>query len=392
MSCRNCCQTVLLLAVFLGVAASVHAQGRLAPVPKPDGGRWRIGYYEGGAYNDYVPVTKATVQRWVELGWLEPAALACTETAADSAALWHCLAAVPSEFLEFVPDAYWSADWQKERRQANRAEFLRRAREHGDLDLVLALGTWAGQDLANNEHGVPTLVCSTSDAVAAGIIKSPGDSGFDHVHARVDPTRYARQVRLFHQVVGFKRLGMVYENSPEGISFAGLEQIAPLAEALGFELVTCEAPFSNVPLEQAQAAVLACHEELAPKVDALYITIHRGVDLTSIGSLLVPLFKHKVPTFAMGTLYEVNAGAMMGMAQPNFEYAGDFYAEVAARVFNGEHPRAINQILPDPQDLRINIETAKRIGFNIPIDIISDAEETVEVIEAFGAPPAQAAQ
>jgi len=387
---RHLC--MLFFGLFLCVPSPAAASDQLSPRLKPGGGKWRIGYYEGGAYNDYVPVAKATTARLVELGWIKPGVMECLKGATSASDIWTCLSESESDFLEFPADAYWSADWKDELRKNNRADFIRRAKEKHDLDLVLAMGTWAGQDLAANDHDIPTLVCSTSNAVASGIIKSPEDSGFDHVHARVDPTRYARQIKLFHDIVGFKKLGLVFENSKEGISYAGLDQITPLAKQLGFELITCEAPFSDVTLEEAQKAVQACHEELAPKVDAFYITIHRGVNKKSIAALLKPLFENKVPTFAMGTLFEVNAGAMMSMAQPNFTYAGNFYGDVAARILNGERPRDISQILPDPQDVRVNIETARRIGFHIPVDVLSDAEETLDVIETFDdktAPPSK---
>jgi len=390
MSPRPSVFRVLFLVLSLASAslaslAALAAQPphRLDPVKKPDGGKWRIGYYQGGDYNDYAPVAKALIERLAVLGWVDPSVRECLSGAAAPAAVWTCLGAATSDFVEFVPDAFWSAEWKNDRRQENRADFLSRANTRRDLDLVLALGTWAGQDLATDEHAVPVVVCSTSNALFAGIIKSPEDSGHDHVHARVDPTRYARQVRLFHEIVGFKRLGVVYEDSREGISYSGMDQIGPVARELGFELITCQAPFSGVSLETSEKAVLECHEKLAPQVDAVYITIHRGVNMQSISTLLEPLFRYNIPTFAMGALYEVNAGVMLSMAQPDFKYAGDFYADTMARIFNGERPRDISQILPDPQDVRINVETAKRIGFHLPVDIISDAQETVAVIQDF---------
>jgi ABC-type uncharacterized transport system substrate-binding protein len=385
MTPRPFSRSAFLLALCLALCLAAPVPAAQAPgprpEPKPGGGKWRIGYYQGGDYNDYAPVTKALVDRLTELGWVGPPVRECLAGADVPAAIWNCLTQAKSDFLEFVPDAFWSADWKPDLRAEKRADFLNRAKTRRDLDLVLALGTWAGQDLATDEHDIPVLVCSTSNAVFSGIIKSPEDSGRDHVHARVDPTRYARQVRLFHKIVGFKKLGVVYENSREGISYAGMDQIEPLARELGFQLTTCEARFSGVTQEESEKEVLACHEKLATEVDAVYITIHRGVNMQSIATLLEPLFRHRIPTFAMGTLFEVNAGVMMSMAQPDFKYAGDFYADTMARILLGERPRDISQVLPDPQDVRINIEAAKRIGFHIPVDIISDAQETITVIE-----------
>lgn len=372
-----------LLFIIVAVFVTVLTVGSAAagkPTAKADGTPWRIGYYEGGHYKDYVPVTKATIARLIELGWIENPDRACLDKAEKSQEIWACLQHSQGPYLEFVKDAYWSADWDKDARAANKKAYMERAAA-GDIDLMLALGTWAGQDMANNEHSVPTVVCSTSNPLSAGIIKSAEDSGFDHIHARYDPKRYGRQVQLFHEAVGFKTLGIVFEDSKEGRSYAGVDQIEPVANERGFVLKICHAPFTDVEPEEASARVLECHEKLAPEVDAIYITSHRGVTKDSIADLLEPLFEHKVPSFAMGTLYEVNAGAMMSMAQPDFKYAGDFYGDVAIRILKGEKARDIAQVFPDPQEVRINLKAAELIDFHFPLELMADADEILEEIE-----------
>ncbi|MGE4296704.1 MAG: ABC transporter substrate-binding protein [Desulfovibrionaceae bacterium] len=379
---------VLLLTMLLCLAAgapiTLAADPLLAPMKRANGEKWRIGYMEGGHYNDYVPVTKATLAGLEALGWLRVTDTLCVEHAETARELWACLGhGVQSEYLTFPQDAFWSSGWNEAKRVENRETFYERANTTGDIDLMLALGTWAGQDLATNRHHVPTVVCSTSNAVASGIIKSATDSGFDHVHARVDPTRYARQVKLFHDYVSFKRLGIVYENSVEGRSYAGIDQIAPLAREYGFELEACHAPFGGVSLAEAEASVRSCYEYLAPRVDAVYITIHRGVNPTNMEAIIRPLLAHRLPSFAMGTLYEVRYGALMSMAQPDFSYAGEFYAHTVARILHGAKPRDLSQLLEDPQDISINLETAKRIGFHFPLEVIGSARIIHETIEIY---------
>jgi len=377
-----------MFVVFFGMLATappaVAGSGLVTPVAKAGGGKWRIAYVEGGYYTDYVPVMKATIFHLEKLGWLKITDQACFDSADRGRGIWQCLVRhVKSDYLEFRSDAFWSANFLEETRRENRKEILARLNGKGDIDLVFAFGTWAGQDLATNDHHVPTVVCSTSDPVASGIIKGPEDSGFDHVHARVDPTRYARQVRLFHDIVGFERLGVVYENTSAGRSYAALSQIRDVAEERGFEIISCNAPFSDVSAEEAGRLVTACHWQLATKIDALYITLNRGVTPENMKQLLEPAFAYNLPTLAMGTLYEVNYGALMSMAQPNFDYAGAFYAETAARILNGEKPRDIPQILEEPQDIRVNRKTAKLIGFHFPVDILMEADGIVEEIQEY---------
>ena len=54
------------------------------------------------------------------------------------------------------------------------------------------------------------------------------------MHARVQPERYQRQLRLFHEIVGFRKLGLVYEDSPSGRSYAAVDAVRQIAMEKGF--------------------------------------------------------------------------------------------------------------------------------------------------------------
>lgn len=370
----------LAVPALAGTPAGRDDDAPMGPV-LDQGRKWRLAYYQGGLYNDYVPVLKSIVEHLEGLGWLQGADAPCVRESLDTRDIWQCLEQeVKSPYLEFVQDAFWSADWDEDKRRRVRAEAVQRLRT-GDVDLVLAMGTWAGQDLAVPDHAVPTVVCSTSNALASGIIQSPEDSGLDHVHARVDPTRYARQVELFHDIVGFQRLGVVLEDTLEGRSYAGMDQIEPVAERLGFNLVECHAPFAEVEQAVAEDLVAACYEHLAPRVDAVYISLHRGVTPGNMVRITRPLLEHRVPSFAMGRAFEVRYGVLMSMAQTGFDYAGAFYAQTMGKIFNGAVPRRLTQVLPDPQWVSINLETAKRIGVDFPLEVLGGAKTIYEEIE-----------
>ena len=99
--------------------------------------------------------------------------------------------------VEFVGDAHYTAgDFDPERRKQVRPEIIERLSQRQDIDLMIAMGTWAGQDLANDAVTTPIVVASTSDPVASKIIPSPDDSGRPNLHAKVEPGRYGRQVEL----------------------------------------------------------------------------------------------------------------------------------------------------------------------------------------------------
>lgn len=346
-----------------------------------NGKKWRIGYYEGGPYCNYPGYLREIVCGLMESGWAETMDIPAFDSPDDSRAMWQWFTRnIRSDYIEFVPDAYWSADWNRKSRKEIRKKIIRRL-EKRDLDFMLAMGTWAGQDLAGNRHSVPTMVVSAGDPVRAGIISSPQDSGFDHIHAICDPHRYINQLHFFHNMVGFKRLGVVFENSVEGRTRAGLEDIRRVAQERNFSIVPCEAPASDLTSRQAAEHVARCHDELAHRIDALYVTEHIGAMPQFMPRILEPLLRHRIPTFSMRGSEEVRRGVLFSISRKDFKEAGRFHAKVMATVFNGVCPRNITQVFIDPVKISVNLKTAEIIGFDIPGTILNAADEIYRTID-----------
>jgi len=381
----TCLSVSPALAASAETAAQAGAPARIfptSPTRRHDDTRWRLGYLQGGDYADYPVILAAIVQGLVSLGWLEPLKLPDTGST-TSREIWQFLARnAKSEYLQFMDDAFYSpGNFDSSLRAPTRDRLHTRLRDSRDIDLMIAMGTWAGQDLAHEDVSVPTVVASTSDPIAAGIIKSAADSGFGHVHAKVEPNRYQRQIRLFHDIVPFSTLGVVYENSPEGRTFAAVAAIEEVAADIGFKVKACHAPFNNVSPQQAMDGVTACYADLASQVDAVYLTVHRGLTAESIGSVVDALLKAQVASFSMLGSDEVRRGVLMSMAQADYLPVGQFHAEVIARIFHGASPRELSQIWLSPAEIAINLKAAEVIGFDPPIDILLASDEVYDSVD-----------
>lgn len=350
-----------------------------------DGKKWRIAYLEGGPYINYTHTIRAVANGFIELGWMEEIMIPKSDDPADMKVIWDLLSSkVKSDYIQFLADAFWSADWDENLRKKNREEAIGRL-QAGDIDLMIAMGTWAGQDLANNLHSVPTMVMSTSNPVQSNIVKSAEDSGYDHVHAKCDPYRYVRQLRLFHNLVGFKKLGVACEDSPEGRTYSAIDDIEKVSKERGFEIIKCEAPFSGVDEKGCVDGIINAHKELAPKVDAVYIPVHRGVVLKYMPEIMAPLYQLKIPTFSQRGTTEVQHGVLFSIAIGDFKEVGMYRAQVIATVFNGAKPRDINQIFADPRKIAINLEVARIIGYEVPpglLDVADDVYEGIRVLNS----------
>lgn len=346
------------------------------PHDKPDGSAWRIGYVESGDYPDYVEALAATAKGLEHLGWLSfTGEMPQGGTGRD---LWTWLSAhTVSTHLQFVDDAYWQpGNFDASKREAMRQAIAQRLNTRKDIDLIIAMGTWAGQDMRTLGPSVPTVVGSASDPVAAGISDSPQDSGRENLHARVEPERYQRQLRLFHEIVPFKTLGVVYEDSPEGRVYAAVPALEQTSKELDFRVEYCNAPSSSIPLAKAIDNAVQCYQTLAQQgVDAVYVTEHQGVNASSIGRIADILEKTKIPSFSMAGFEQVKKGILLSLARAEPSYVALFYAETIARIFNGAKPRQLSQLWIDPPKITLNLKTTRAIGFNPPVDILLAADE-----------------
>jgi len=348
------------------------------------GNKWRIAYLEGGEYENYFKYLSGTVSGLMDLGWIEKMEIPKFKEE-TSKNLWNWLSTkASSKYIEFVKDGYYSARWDEQTRKQLKQNIIHRLNHRKDIDLIIAMGTWAGVDLANNDHSVPTIIMSTSDPVGSGIISSIDDSGFDHVHARVDPFRYERQVRIFHDLIKFKRLGIAYENSIAGKSYAAVDLVEKVGAEKGFDIIRCHTISDTYDQQAADKSFVGCFEELINKeVDAIYVTVQGGVNSNTIPLIVKEAISHKVPTFSQFGSKEVKWGLLLSISRSgDFKPAGRFFASIIGQVFNTAKPRKLNQKFEEDQKLAINIQTAEKLGLYLHADILAATDEFYQEIEA----------
>ena len=341
-----------------------------------NGRKWKIVYYEGGPHANYYHYLEATVRGLMSLGWIEKADLTKVKSKKkDTERFWNWLVnSAKSDYLEFDKDGYYSANWDDEQRRSNKSRLIERLKSEGEINLVIAMGTWAGLDLANKEHSVPTIIMSTSDPVESGIIKSQDDSGYDHVHARVDPYRYERQLRIFHDIIKFKKLGIAFEDSIYGRSYSAIDTVEKVAADIGFDVVKCYTKSDISDTKIASKSVIRCFEKLSKEVDAIYVTIQGGVNTESIPRLVEIANQNSIPTFSQLGAKEVQQGFLFSISRPGFKPAGLFLSATIAQVLNGAKPRQLKQVFEESPSIAINLKTAEIVGLYLYADILAAAD------------------
>ena len=375
--------TVIASVITISTCSIAIGKDEFSTSPKTNNGqKWKIGYYEGGAHDNYYDYLAATINGLIDLGWIEPLEIPQIGNKSTKD-FWNWLSDnVDSDYIEFIDNFYYSSNWDGDIRNEMKTGIIARVNEKKDVDLIIAMGTWAGKDLANDMHSTPTIVMSASDPVKSGIIKNINDSGYDHVHARVDPQRYERQVQIFHDIVDFKKLGVAYEDSVYGRSYAAIDLIEKVAKERDFEIIKCFTQSDIVDRDLAGESVVECFQELARNADAIYVTVQGGVNSVTIPKLVQIANKYRIPTFSQLGSEEVRYGFFLSISRAGgFKPVGVFLAATIAKIFNGAKPRNLNQVFKEAPNIAINLKTAEHIGLYLYADVLAAADEIYREIE-----------
>lgn len=295
------------------------------------------------------------------------------DTAANMgiAELWDWLAAHAGGRVIFVPGGFYDGRRDLARRKQNRDELRQRIDTMGDIDIIVALGTPGGVDMATGMEPATVLVMDSTNPVKAGIVKGREFSGRDTVLATVEGSPYYTQLQVFHSIFGFRRLGICYENSAEWRSVIAYDEIRRAAAQLGFELVA--GLITDFTQDDAHNAALRaeCHRQIATKVDAMYLTMGNGTSRKHLPQLMAPLLEARLPTLSQGGEKDVEAGVLLGFHSTNYDELGLFAANVFRQLLEGKKAGEIRQTFSYDRDIALNLDTAAAIGWDAPLPVLA---------------------
>ncbi|WP_031515856.1 ABC transporter substrate-binding protein [Desulfofalx alkaliphila] len=297
----------------------------------------------------------------------------------DSRAIWRWLANEEvSPYVEFVEDAFYNlrdAD-------VDREGIIERLNSRKDIDIMLVMGAEAGILLSNAQHDTNIFVFAASNAVRSGIIDSVEDSGKDKVWAHMDEQRFERQIKAFYDIVQFKKLGMVYEDSDNARVYSAVNEVEKLAEENGFEIVRYHVREPRSPEEYPRyyQEVQDAYNKLAKEVDAVYVTI-ASLESEKLPHLFQPFYENKIPIFSQLGDIEVQHGALITVSVMDEVNIGRFGADNISKCLLGAKPRQLEQSFQSAPVIILNSEVAKKIDFKLPFELLIVVDKAYKDIE-----------
>jgi ABC-type uncharacterized transport system substrate-binding protein len=238
------------------------------------------------------------------------------------------------------------------------------------------MGTAAARFIKENDIRTDVMIMSVTNAYEAKIVNGIEYSGVDNIWAHISPNRYYNQLNVFHDLFGFRKLGIVYEDSENGRSEIAYEDIKRFTEGKGIELL--EAPVSadrevDGP-EQYEQKMMEGFHRLAGKADAVYMTNCGLRTPEKIPEYLQPLYESGTPVFSQTGKNDVKNGATLTVVRYSFQEIGSFCAEQFIQIMNGKRPGELVQSYDESQAICFNIAAAERANLQLPFKALLSAD------------------
>ncbi len=338
------CLTILMMffVIFLPISADAKDQKI-----------YRIGYFEAGPYWIFSYEMDAIKKAIAEMGWQDK--------------------------IEFLSDAHISPGWEEDKKSlwpVKAKELMARK----DIDLMITAGTDATATILKENNGkTPIVAISVSDPIKSKFVLNEKDSGVDNFTVRIVPNQFRRMFEIFHDVVGFKKLGLIYSDSENSRQYTNMEEARQVAKDRNFEVIE----YNNVSAAEKQEECLSGLRYLTDqKVDAFFIPSMVCFDWknSDVKVLLDFLTEKKIPSFARNGTRDVKAGALMGFSTVDFSSRGKFVADKIVKILQGEKPRSLPMVDNAMPKISFNLHVAEKIGFNPPFDILAASDELFQEI------------
>ncbi|MDR1084176.1 MAG: ABC transporter substrate-binding protein [Deltaproteobacteria bacterium] len=271
---------------------------------------------------------------------------------------WGSKVAFPGE-LKLILDDYESPE-------AKNAA-VSRLLDREDIDLVLSLGTEATQYvLNNNSQGRPVLGCSISNPISSFLIEDAEYSTKPNFTTVIFNNSLANNMfAIFHQFLGFKKLGIVYADNEFARSYSFLNEAREVARDRGFELLEYDRLDSA---ESYESCVRGVQDLVQRGIDALFITNTACFDTNSnnLKELYTLLYDNHIITLAAEDFDQVRLYALFGYIFMELSpIVIEFQVNQAIKILSGKKTNEIPIKVNAFSQYVINLAAAERLNLII---------------------------
>jgi putative tryptophan/tyrosine transport system substrate-binding protein len=238
----------------------------------------------------------------------------------------------------------------------------------GDVDAIIAVSTPAALAAFNASRTIPIVAFTAVDPVSSGLANSLARPGGN-----------VTGIAVFSEETSVKRVELMREAVPRAVRLgtvatkvsSGAQSLLPVLDTgrkLGFSV-------EPITVDDPADLAVALRPEILAKFDAFVFV----PDLVLSG-YMVEVIKlvnsSNKPAIFPSPDWVANGGLMS--FGPDFSDAARHLLSQLDRVLKGAKPGELPFERPTKFDLRINLRTARAMGFELPATILARADEVIE--------------
>jgi ABC-type uncharacterized transport system substrate-binding protein len=236
--------------------------------------------------------------------------------------------------------------------------------------VLIAISEFGAVTLRNLTSSIPIVFVFVADPISSGLVNSlvrPGGNATGPSLMAVD-LRGKRLDLLKQAVPRLSRVALLTDAKTDPYRERTIKTYQAAAEALGLTLwpveiagpEDVEPAFAQIAHDHADGVVLGA--------SSLFFILRTRIGASALA--------HKLPVMAF-IAEEVPSGYLMsfGQDQPNYIRRAVVYVD---KILRGANPADLPVEQPTKFELAINLKTAKRIGLNIPPNVLARADRIIK--------------
>ncbi|MBW2366676.1 MAG: TolC family protein [Deltaproteobacteria bacterium] len=252
-------------------------------------------------------------------------------------------------------------DWSVDCIERNYQQLVNDAR----IDIIIGLGFLNGAVLTRRTaYPKPVIVVGVIDTeIQKTPITPQKTSGVHNLTYVMLPKSLDSDLETFHRLYPYRRIGLIEDRR--------LMEVIPADNRMADILAEMGVSILQISVDSIDAAM----DGLSEKVDAVIIGTLNRFEEHDRARLIEKINAQNLPSFALMGAADLRLGALAATG-PITDYDKIFrrLALNIERILDGEDPAELPLMLDHPQNLFLNPETARRIGFSPSWDLLMDAQ------------------
>ena len=164
---------------------------------------------------------------------------------------------------------------------------------------------------------------------------------------------------LAHEILRFKKIGIIFDNTEIGRKASGHNLLTELAKRKDIKIIGCEVPFTLLDKVRMKKSLVDCYGKLSLSSDAILVSTIAGADQTLIKRLNSGLTFFKIPTISLDPRNELNNVTLSLTKRTDID-------KHSSNLFNGilqnQKIHEFSEELKGIPDIKVNLDMLQYIG------------------------------